>query len=93
MKPPNWHPEDHADYDSHLQNASDAIFAVLTTASSAEQRRLALDPRPSHKQLYANLAPSGFPEYAGTYRGTVGTSLESREVDLVSQTGAAVQAL
>ncbi|WP_232455703.1 Fic family protein [Sphingomonas sp. KC8] len=38
------------------------------------------DPRDLHQALFAQFTPPGYPEYAGTYRGTAGTSLEGRRM-------------
>ena len=38
------------------------------------------DPRDLHRQIFLRSTPPGYPEYAGTYRGTPGTSLEARRM-------------
>ncbi|PIT04471.1 hypothetical protein TSA1_29720 [Bradyrhizobium nitroreducens] len=46
-----------------------------------ERRDLVLrDPCAIHRELFASLTPDGYPEYAGTYRGQPGTTLEGREI-------------
>ncbi|OQW70909.1 MAG: hypothetical protein BVN33_16880 [Proteobacteria bacterium ST_bin13] len=47
-------------------------------ADSAYRSSILADPRALHRHLFAELTPPGYSEYAGTYRGTVGTSLEGR---------------
>ncbi len=62
--------------------------AAMTQACMALQQRILIDPayrssiladpRDLHRALFAGFTPPGFAEYAGTYRGTVRTSLERR---------------
>lgn len=62
--------------------------AAMTQACAALQRRILVDPayrsamltdpRDLHRTLFTEFTPAGYPEYAGTYRGTAGTSLQGR---------------
>lgn len=92
MLPP-WAPEEHPLYDSHVGSKSVKWFECLRRGSSFERREFVLDPRAAHREIYGALTPDGFPEYAGTYRGTPGTSLEHRAVALHSHTGRSSQDL
>jgi fido (protein-threonine AMPylation protein) len=81
-----WHPEVHSNYDIHMSAAGSEVFTSLV---DNQQARLELfrDPRPTHQRLYAALTPPEHPEYAGTYRGTPGTSLSMRRAGVPSFTG------
>ncbi|WP_255265997.1 Fic family protein [Sphingopyxis terrae] len=64
--------------------------AAMTQACTDLQRRILVDaayrssiltdPRNLHRTLFEEFTPPGFSEYAGTCRGTVGTSLERRRM-------------
>jgi len=84
---PEWATDEHPEYHARLERASMALLEELRAAPSSERRRFALDPREAHKRLYLAVTPDGYPEYAGTYRGTKDTPLELRHVELVSHTG------
>ncbi len=61
-----------------MRQRCDALLHDILT--DKQRRDLVLsDPRAVHGELFASLTPEGHPEYAGTYRGTPGTSLEGRE--------------
>jgi fido (protein-threonine AMPylation protein) len=88
-QPPQvWHPEENPDYDAILGPASAEVLRSLDDVG----KRLAFlkDSRPTHRYLYERLTPNGQPEYAGTFRGTLGTSLEKRTLGarMVSKPGA-----
>lgn len=78
--PPQWHPHDDADYDKKVGTLSAAALEHLRNATTAERQSFASDPRDVHRRLYETLTPAGYSEYAGTYRGTAGTSLEHRNI-------------
>lgn len=90
-KPPRWEPEEHPDYDRALALASLELLAELRDGGPSVRRAHVLDPREMHRRLYENVTPPGYAEYAGTFRGTVGTSLEGRDVYAASTTGASSQ--
>lgn len=73
-----WAPHDLSHYDADLTRSSEAELQRLATAGSANRLDFLMDPRAVHRRLYASLAPATHPEYAGTYRGTPGTTLEFR---------------
>jgi hypothetical protein len=63
-----------------MQQRCDALLGDIV--SNADRRKSILtDPRDLHRELFSDFTPLGYCEYAGTYRGTAGTSLESRSVD------------
>jgi fido (protein-threonine AMPylation protein) len=78
MTHPEWKPHEHPDYDVVLDSQSAAALADLLAGGPAAAEAFMRDTREMHKRLYAALTPSSHPEYAGTYRGTPGTSLEKR---------------
>jgi len=73
-----WNCHAHPEYDRVLAANSDHLLERLRSGTSAERLAFLNDPREVHKELYCSLAPTAHPEYAGTYRGTPGTSLEGR---------------
>lgn len=83
---PTWHPHEHPEYNMILGQASAAVHESLNASSSQERMAFVLDPRSIHRFLYDKLVPEGFDEYAGTYRGAAGTSLESRKISAIRQT-------
>lgn len=76
--PPKWDLEQHPNYNSHLKSASAREFTLLENISLEATTAFMRDTRVVHARLYSPLAPSEFIEYAGTYRGAAGTSLESK---------------
>lgn len=84
-----WHPHDHPDYDAVLAPRSSAELAEILTGEPEAVEAFLRDTRPSHRRLYASLTPPEHPEYAGTYRGEPGTSLEGRRAgaSLVTRDG------
>lgn len=66
-------------YDEAMHLAAIRILGRL--AGDADYRRSILtDPRDLHASLFKEFVPASNPEYAGTYRGTIATSLEKREL-------------
>jgi fido (protein-threonine AMPylation protein) len=76
-RPPPWQAHSAPDYDKKMEIRCDALLADITT-SQTRRRNILADPRDLHRELFADFAPPGYAEYAGTYRGTAGTSLEMR---------------
>lgn len=78
---------DHPPWQAHLAEGYDEAMLV---ASAEILRRLPNDrdyrqailanPRQLHASLFKDFAPASNPEYAGTFRGTIATSLEKREL-------------
>jgi len=81
--PPEWHPHDDPNYDSILSTACALEWDRLRTGTSCDRLAFIVDPRDVHKKLYTPLAPPSYKEYAGTFRGTPGTSLVAREVNAI----------
>ena len=77
-QPLKWTPHELPTYDETLETACAIEIRRLAAASSQERLRFIIDPREVHERIYAALAPEEHPEYAGTYRGTPGTTLEGR---------------
>jgi fido (protein-threonine AMPylation protein) len=74
---PAWRPESHPEFDTVMTTANSEILTLLQD-DAAFRTSILRDPRVIHSRLYAHFAPPDHPEYAGTYRGTSGTSLEGR---------------
>ncbi|WP_168184702.1 Fic family protein [Oleiagrimonas sp. MCCC 1A03011] len=91
--PSPWKPHDHPDYDIHLSAACQAALRALPSMPFKDLRAFVSDPRPTHRKLYEALTPPDHPEYAGTYRGEPGTSLENRIVVVQSPLGGKPQPL
>jgi len=77
--PLQWHPHDDPRYDSILAPLCTAELESLRKGTSADRLAFICDPKDAHKRLYSALAPTTHKEYAGTYRGTTGTTLFQRE--------------
>jgi fido (protein-threonine AMPylation protein) len=77
-QPLKWTPHELLTYDETLKTGCATEIRYLEAASSQERLRFISDPRKVHERLYAALTPEAHPEYAGTYRGTPGTTLEGR---------------
>lgn len=58
-----------------LAARSIATADALAASPQTEQLALLCDSRPLHLALFAGLAPADWPDAAGTWRGTPGTSL------------------
>lgn len=76
---PEWQAYTMPNYDAAMTQAcTDLQRRVLVDA--AYRASILTDPRDLHRSLFAEFTPPGYPEYAGTYRGTSGTSLERRRM-------------
>jgi len=77
--PPKWQAHRSADFDVLMAERCSALLnrIVLDPASRAA---ILADPRDLHRELFAPFTPPNHSEYAGTYRGTSGTSLTDRRV-------------
>ncbi len=77
MQPLPWQAHTATNYDQLMKVECDQI---KTNIENDQNYRLSIlnDPRVLHGQLFARFVPASHPEYAGTYRGTPGTSLEFR---------------
>lgn len=78
MRHPKWQASQTPNYDAMM---SASCTALVKQIESDRAFRLALlrDPRDCHAALFGPFTPKGYPEYAGTCRGTPKTSLEHRE--------------
>jgi len=77
--PPEWQAYTMPNYDAGMMRAcADLQQRILVDA--AYRSAILTDPRDLHRNLFAEFTPPDYPEYAGTYRGTAGTSLEGRRM-------------
>jgi fido (protein-threonine AMPylation protein) len=74
---PEWQAYTMPDYDATMTRACAAVHQRILD-DAAYRSELLTDPRPLHRALFAEFAPPNFPEYAGTFRGAEGTSLQGR---------------
>lgn len=77
-QPLKWAPHELPNYDETLETGCATEIQRIAAANSHERLSFIIDPREAHKRLYSALTPEEHPEYAGTYRGTRGTTLEGR---------------
>ncbi|WP_210359027.1 Fic family protein [Sphingomonas beigongshangi] len=77
--PPPWQAHDAANFDATMGVRCAALLSEIKGDQARRQAILA-DPRDLHRELFASFAPPGHGEYAGTYRGTAGTSLARRRI-------------
>lgn len=75
--PPEWQAHVMPGYDAAMMQAC-AGLRTRVIADRHYRRAILADPRELHCTLFSRFTPLGYGEYAGTYRGTVGTSLERR---------------
>lgn len=86
--PPEWQAHTAHNFDQAMTAKSVAV-AERIRRDAPYRTSLLTDPRPLHAELYRDFTPPNFGEYAGTYRGSPGTSLEGRRANAVSVLGAA----
>jgi fido (protein-threonine AMPylation protein) len=84
MPPPPWQAHEVANYD-HDMTARCAMLQGEIVADPARRQAILTDPRDLHHELFAPFAPPGHSEYAGTYRGSLGTTLANRRMSSESQ--------
>lgn len=82
-----WAPHELPMYDETLETACASEIQRLASTSSQERLSFIIDPRDAHRRLYERLTPVDHPEYAGTYRGTPGTTLEGRRIGATREDG------
>ncbi len=82
--PPPWQAHDSADYDSTMADQCSMLLAEII-ADPARRQAILADPRDLHRTLFASFAPPSHNQYAGTYRGTPGTTLAGRRMSSESQ--------
>lgn len=81
--PPPWQAHNGAGYDSVMTTRCSALLAEIV-ASPARRRAILAGPRDLHRELFAPFTPPHYDEYAGSYRGTLGTSLAGRSISAES---------
>lgn len=81
--PPTWQAHNSADYDATMTERCSALLAKIV-ADPASRQAILSDPRNLHRELFSPFAPPKHGEYAGSYRGTPGTSLADRRVSAAS---------
>lgn len=86
-QPLKWLPHEQSTYDKVLEVTCSGELQRLARASSQERLGFICDSREVHHRLYSALAPAEHPEYAGTYRGTLGTTLEGRRSGVFREDG------
>jgi len=74
---PTWQAHHAGGYDQAMREAS-AAFLARIEIDQPYRLSVIQDSRDLHRAFFLPFAPASHQEYAGTYRGTVGTSLESR---------------
>ena len=62
-----------------------ALIQAEIVANKERRSRILADPKRLHAELFADFTPAGYAEYAGTYRGTPGTTLANRRSTAPSQ--------
>ncbi len=77
--PPMWQAHKSADYDATMTERCSDLLAEIVS-DRARRQAILCDPRDLHSELFASFAPPKHNEYAGSYRGTQGTSLADRRV-------------
>ncbi len=83
-QPPQWQAHVTPGYDEAMRQAcADLLAGILTSA--ARRQSILGDPRDLHRSLFSRFTPSGFDEYAGTYRGTPDTAVVSKASGALSQ--------
>lgn len=82
--PPQWQAHDAAGFDATMDVRCAALLSDIK-GDRPRRRAILADPRDLHRELFASFAPPAHPEYAGTYRGTAGTSLAHRTISAPCQ--------
>lgn len=77
--PPTWQAHHAVNYDSAMTARCSALLGQIIS-NPARRREIIADPQNLHRELFTSFAPPGHDEYAGTYRGTPGTSLANRRI-------------
>ncbi|WP_292941007.1 Fic family protein [Novosphingobium sp. 32-60-15] len=74
---PEWQAYAMPNYDAVMTQACTNLQQKILV-DAAYRSAILTDPRDVHRTLFTGITPPGYPEYAGTYRGAAGTSLEGR---------------
>ena len=83
-EPPGWEARNSSGYDGTMTSRCDRLLGEIV-ADPARRKAILADPRDLHRELFAGFTPAGFPEYAGTYRGTPKTALADVRMSAGSQ--------
>lgn len=83
-KAPEWQAHAARGYDGAMTARCDQLLADIV-ADSGHRKAILADPRDLHRELFVDFTPAGYPEYAGTYRGTPNTVLADRTASAESQ--------
>jgi len=83
---PPWQAHSAPDFDEVMGARCVELLAQIISDRTLRLRIVA-DPRSLHRDLFLSFAPPTHLEYAGTYRGTPATALESRRMSAPSELG------
>jgi len=84
-KPPQrWQAHTARNYDGDMTARCRQLLAEII-ADSDRRQAILTDPRDLHRELFAAFAPPAHGDYAGTFRGTPGTTLADRRMSSESQ--------
>lgn len=83
----DWQASKQANYDSEMIARCAALLSEVIANPTYRQLILS-DPRDLHRELFGDFAPEAHGEYAGTYRGTPGTTLAGRKCGAPSELAA-----
>lgn len=83
---PPWQAHSAPDFDGVMGAHCVELLAQIISDPALRQR-IVVDPCSLHRELFLSFAPPTHPEYAGTYRGTLATALESRRMSAPSELG------
>ena len=81
---PDWQAHNASGYDRAMTAMCDRLLAEIV-ADPGRRQAILVDPRDLHRELFAGFTPAGYPEYAGTYRGTPDTPLADVRMSAPSQ--------
>ncbi len=82
--PQRWQAHTASNYDSDMAARCHQLLTEII-ADSDRRRAILTDPRDLHRELFVPFAPPAHADYAGTYRGTPGTTLADRRMSSESQ--------
>lgn len=81
---PEWQAHTASGYDGAMTVRCDRLLAEIV-ADPGRRQAIKADPRELHRELFVGFTPAGYPEYAGTYRGTPDTPLADVRMSAPSQ--------
>lgn len=82
--PPHWQAHTARGYEQKMATRCTSLMSEILACATFREHILT-DPRIVHTDLFAEFTPPGYPEYAGTYRGTLDTTLVARRASVASQ--------